>query len=89
MEELTIVVYWLGQGRYQYHIDGSVYEGGFWNGLAHGHGSIRRPIKMKTETKEGVQILLEEEPSAAAASASPVRRFVQKEGEWREGKMIN
>ena len=70
----------LGQGRYQYFVDGSVYEGGFLNGLAHGRGSIRRPIKMKTDTAA--------ENKWAGPEMSPSRRFVQREGDWREGKMV-
>ena len=57
-------------------MDGSVYEGGFLNGLAHGRGSIRRPIKMKSNITTENKL------------AEPERRFVQKEGDWREGKMV-
>lgn len=81
----------LGHGRYQYFVDGSVYEGGFLNGLAHGHGSIRRPMKMKTNTAAAAAAAAENKLAVmemADPFSSPSRRFVQKEGDWREGKML-
>ena len=66
-----------------------MYEGGFLNGLAHGHGSIRRPMKMKTNTAAAAENKLAVmEMEMADPFSSPSRRFVQKEGDWREGKML-